>query len=65
MAQQRKGKPKIGRPGRTDNPAKVLLVLPGVVRQWLKAQATREKRSQGDIVTDALGIYRKRKGGKR
>jgi hypothetical protein len=37
---------------------KLLIVLPGEVRRWLKARAAREKRAQGDIVNDALGVYR-------
>lgn len=55
-------KPRIGRPPRTDRPARVLVVLPGDVRRWLRTQATREGRPQGDIVTDGLRMYRKRKG---
>ena len=51
-------KPRIGRPPRTDDPVKLLIVLPGEVRRWLKARAAREKRAQGDIVNDALGVYR-------
>jgi hypothetical protein len=52
-------KPRIGRPPRTDDPTKLLLVLPGVLRRWLRARADREKRTQGDIVSDALALYRK------
>jgi len=53
-------KPRIGRPPRADNPLKVLAVLPGEMRRWLKARAAREKRSMSDIVNDALGMYRER-----
>ena len=53
-------KPRIGRPPRTDNPLKVLAVLPGEMRRWLKARAAREKRSMSDIIADALGLYRER-----
>ena len=53
-------KPRIGRPPRTDSPLKVLAVLPGEMRLWLKARAAREKRSMSDIVNDALGLYRER-----
>lgn len=56
---QAKG-PRIGRPPRTDDPVRLLIVLPGASRRWLRAQATREDRAQGDIVADALGLYRKR-----
>lgn len=52
--------PRIGRPARTDRPAKVLVVLPGAVRTWLKAQAAREQRTQSDIVTDGLALYKRR-----
>jgi hypothetical protein len=38
-----------------------MVVLPGVVRRWLRAAALREGRSQGDIVADGLGLYRARK----
>ena len=51
-------KPRIGRPPRTDDPLKVLAVLPGEMRRWLKARAAREKRSMSDIVNDALVVYR-------
>lgn len=53
-------KPRIGRPPRTDNPLRVLAVLPGETRRWLKARALREQRSMSDIVSDALGLYRER-----
>lgn len=62
MAKNILGKPRIGRPPRTDQPARVMVVLPGKVRRWLRGQATREGRAQGDIVTDGLRMYRKRKG---
>jgi len=52
--------PRIGRPARTDRPEKVLVVLPGAVRTWLKAQAGRERRTQSDIVTDGLALYKRR-----
>lgn len=64
MARQRKG-PRIGRPPRTDNPARVMVVLPGVMRSWLRAQATREGRPASDILADGLRLYQQRKGGRR
>jgi hypothetical protein len=51
---------RIGRPPRTDSPAKVLLVLPGELRRWLKAHSARERRAMGDIVADVLARYRRR-----
>jgi len=57
----RQAKPRIGRPPRTDDPARLLVVIPGELRRWVKAQATREGRAQGDIVSDALGLYRRRR----
>jgi hypothetical protein len=52
-------KPRIGRPPRTDHPMRAMLVLPGEIRRWLRAQSKREGRAQGDIVATALGLYRK------
>ena len=54
-------KRKLGRPPREDDPAKVLVVLSGRARDWLKAQSIREKRAQSAIVESALALYRERR----
>jgi hypothetical protein len=60
----RKRKPG-GRPPRTDDPTPIRILLPGELRQWLRVRAAVEVRDQGDIITEALTAYRRRKGGKR
>ena len=50
----------MGRPPRKDNPVAITVLLPGVLRAWLRLQAAREMRDQGDVVTDALRLYRAR-----
>jgi hypothetical protein len=60
-----KGKRKGGRPPRTDNPTAIRILLPGELRQWLRVRAAVEARDQGDVITDALNAYRKRKEAKR
>jgi hypothetical protein len=57
---KRPKRPRIGRPPRTDDPVRLLIVLPGKSGRWLRAQAVRERRAQGDIVNDGLGLYRRR-----
>ena len=57
-------KARIGRPPRQDRPEKMLVTLPGQVRAWLRAQASREERTQSDVITDALALYRSRGRGK-
>jgi hypothetical protein len=59
MNKRSRGKPRMGRPPRTDSPARVNLVLAGAVRRWLVAQARAEQRTHGDVVTDALALYRR------
>ena len=51
-------KPRVGRPPRTDDPQRVLLVLPGELREWLRNRAGAEGRDQGGLVADALRMYR-------
>ena len=53
-------KPRVGRPPRTDDPQRVLLVLPGELRGWLRSRAAAEGRDQGGLVADALRLYRER-----
>jgi hypothetical protein len=48
------------RPPRTDNPTAIKVLLPGELREWLRRQAIREERDQGDVMTDALKSYRRR-----
>ena len=50
---------RMGRPPRKDNPVAITVLLPGALRAWLRAQAAREMRDQGDVVTDGLVLYRK------
>jgi hypothetical protein len=54
-----------GRPRRTDDPTRIVVLLPGELRQWLRERAAREARDQGDVIADALTAYRTRKEGKR
>lgn len=58
---------RIGRPPRRDDPQRITVVLPGGLRRWLRVQAAREARDQGDIVTDGLRLYQRaaRRRGKR
>lgn len=43
-----------GRPARTDNPQRVVVLIPGELKRWLRITAAEEGRDMGDIVTDAL-----------
>lgn len=52
-------KKKPGRPRRTDDPTPIRVLLPGVLRRWLRLQAAREMRDQGDVIADGLRLYRK------
>lgn len=52
-----KGGPRIGRPPRADDPEPVTLLLPAALRNWLRDQATREKRPMGVLVEDGLRLY--------
>jgi hypothetical protein len=60
MTKKHSGKARRGRPPRTDHPVRVGLMLPGEVRRWLRGQATREGRTQSDVLTSALDFYRRR-----
>lgn len=51
-------KKKVGRPPRRDSPQRIAIVLPGRTRRWLRMQAAREERDQGDVVAQALAIYK-------
>ena len=51
---------RIGRPPRRDDPQRIQIVLPGKLRQWLRVRAAREAKDQGDVITEALELYRKR-----
>jgi hypothetical protein len=50
---------RTGRPPRTDRPIRSMLVLPGELRTWLRAQAKREERDMSALVVDALERYRR------
>ena len=50
---------KIGRPPRRDDPQRIAVVLPGKLRAWLRVQAAREMRDQGDVITEGLELYRR------
>jgi hypothetical protein len=58
MTDQKKA--RVGRPPRTDDPQRVLVVLPGELREWLRNRAAAEGRDQGGVVADALRAYRER-----
>ena len=62
----RKVQKRIGRPPRKDTPVAITVLLPARLRAWLRLQAAREMRDQGDVITDALRLYRerRRKGGR-
>ncbi len=54
-------KARIGRPPRTDDPTPIRVLLPGALRRWLKVHAAKVGRDQGDVITDALLLYRARR----
>lgn len=54
MSQARK---RIGRPPRTDDPQKVAVLLPGVLKRRLRIRAFVEGRDMGDLIADALRTY--------
>ena len=56
-----RARPRIGRPPRTDSPARVTVRLPGVVRGRLRRLAANEGRAEGDVIASALEFYRKRR----
>ena len=59
MKVTRRRRQKIGRPRRGDSPLSIQILLPGKLRRWLRVQAARELRSQGDVVAEALETYRR------
>jgi len=54
----------MGRPPRRDNPTRIQCLLPGALRSWLRLQAAREMRDQGDVIADALRLYRRERQGR-
>ncbi len=50
-------KPKVGRPPREDHPVTTTLLLPQVLKRWVKTQAEKEGRSMGLLVEDGLRLY--------
>ena len=59
MKYTRGGRKKVGRPPRTDSPVRIQILLPDKLRRWLRVQAALEMRDQGDVVTEALEVYRR------
>ena len=59
MARKRRGKTRMGRPPRTDNPVRVGFMLPGAQRDWLASRSRAEERTQSDVLSSALALYRK------
>ena len=55
----------IGRPPRRDDPQRITVMLPGALRRWLRLEAARQIRDQGDIVSDGLELYRTHRRGRR
>ena len=53
-------KPPVGRPPRTDNPQRIVVRLPGELRDWLRRWAAAADRDQGDVIADALRLYRRK-----
>jgi hypothetical protein len=51
-------KRKPGRPPRTDNPTRIAVLLPGELKRWLRIRAAEEERDMGDIIAEALTVYR-------
>lgn len=56
-----------GRPRRSDDPRRLTVNLPGELRKWLRVHAVTNERDMGDIVAEALSMYRSKtkKGGSR
>jgi hypothetical protein len=52
---------RTGRPPRRDDPQRIQIVLPGKLRAWLRVEAARQAKDQGDIITEALVAYRAQK----
>jgi hypothetical protein len=49
-----------GRPRRNDSPRRLTVNLPGELRQWLRVHAVTNERDMGDVVEEALAMYRDR-----
>ncbi len=54
------GKRPPGRPPRQDNPQRIAVLIPGDLKRWLRIRAAEQGRDMGDIVTEALEVYRSR-----
>lgn len=50
-----------GRPARTDDPQRVAVLLPGELKKKLRIRAFEEGRDMGDLVSDALRDYLRRR----
>lgn len=50
---------RLGRPPRRDHPTRITVLLPGLLRAWLRLRAAREGRDQGDIIAEGLRLYRR------
>jgi len=51
---------RIGRPPRTDDPARLTIVLPRELRHWLRVHAAELETGMGDIIAEVLTPYRQR-----
>jgi len=51
-----------GRPPRTDNPKRLVVWVPGIVRRFVEAQSEQEGRTMGALVSEALETYRRIRG---
>jgi hypothetical protein len=59
----RKGRtPGAGRAPRTDNPQRLVVLVPGELKRWLQHAAIDRAADMGDIVTLALEDFRKKHG---
>jgi len=41
-----------------DRPERIAVLIPGELRRWLKVTAAETDRDMGDLVADALRLYR-------
>jgi hypothetical protein len=61
-AMRRQTKRRIGRPPRMDSPVRINVLLPRVLREWLRRRAVVEDRAEGNVIASALEQYRKARG---
>jgi hypothetical protein len=54
-----------GRPARADSPARLVVRVAGDLKRWLAHRAIDEQKDMGQIVSEALEMYRQRARGTR